>query len=143
MNSKILSSGLEDYIEKVYIAQTKNIQLKAADLARDFNISRASVSEALARLVSKNLIEYKSNKNIILTLEGKKVAQAIYNKHSILSDFLSFVLSVPQKEAEENACKIEHIISDNIVKEIYSFTKYCKLHQEFLDNFRKDNCDNG
>ena len=143
MANNLLSSGLEDYIEKIYIAQTKNIQLKAAELARILNVSRASASEALARLVSKNLIEYNSNKNIILTTDGIKIAQEIYNKHSILSNFLNTILSIPLQEAEENACKIEHIISDEIAQKIYNFTKYCKSQEKFLENYRKDCSNNG
>ena len=60
MNSetKSLSSGLEDYLEAIYIAHLNNKPLKGAELARQLRISRASVSEALAKLVSKDLIKY-------------------------------------------------------------------------------------
>ena len=143
MANNLLSSGLEDYIEKIYIAYTQNIQLKAVELARSLNISRASVSEALTRLVSKNLIEYNSYKNIVLTTEGIKIAQEIYNKHSILSNFFNSILNISLNEAEENACKIEHIISDEIAQKIYNFTKYCKLQEKFLENYRKDCNNNG
>ena len=59
--AKNLSSGLEDYVEAIYIAHLNNKPLKGAELARQLNISRASVSEALAKLVAKNLIKYNSN----------------------------------------------------------------------------------
>ena len=54
MDNKDLTSGLEDYIEAIYIADINKTQLKGAELARNLNISRASVSEALAKLVSRN-----------------------------------------------------------------------------------------
>ena len=86
-NSKTLSSGLEDYIETIYIAQLKNLPLKGADLARQLCVSRASVSEALAKLVAKKLITYNSYETISLTPLGIEFAQNVYNKHHTLKMF--------------------------------------------------------
>ena len=69
METKVLSSGLEDYIETIYVAQLENEQIKGAQLARKLNVSRASVSEALSKLVSKGLIKYQSYGEITLTLK--------------------------------------------------------------------------
>lgn len=130
-NFQNLSSGLEDYIETIYIAHLNNIPLKGAELARQLKISRASVSEALSKLVKKGLIKYSSYEAITLTEEGITTAQNIYSKHNILKNFFEKVLDIPTDIAEENACKIEHIISPEILNKMIIFTDSYpeKIHQ--------------
>jgi len=124
---KNITSGLEDYLEEIYIAQINNTPMKGADLARKLNISRASVSEALSRLVAKNLISYSSYEAISLTQTGVDEAEKVYRKHRILKEFFEKVLNIEPAEAGENACKIEHIISQNIIGKMKDFTdNYCK-----------------
>lgn len=134
-----LSSGIEDYIEAIYIADINKTQLKGAQLARKLNISRASVSEALARLVKLGLVKYESYGNIKLTELGKKEAIKVYHKHSILKEFFSQILSVKEEDAEEFGCKIEHVISQNILQKIRQFTLYCNRHPEIVTEFNKEN----
>ena len=125
-----LTSGLEDYIEAIYIAHLNDTPLKGAELARKLNISRASVSEALTKLVSKKLIKYNSYEAISLTQKGLEEAKTVYEKHHILKDFFETVLSIPSDEAGENACKIEHIISQNILNKMTQLTEKIKTNKE-------------
>ncbi len=131
--SQNLSSGLEDYIEAIYTAELSNEPLKGAELARKLNISRASVSEALSKLVNKKLITYSSYQTITLTQEGKTEAQKVYEKHNILKNFFESVLDINSEEAGENACKIEHIISENILDKMKKLTKFFQNHKKILD----------
>ena len=135
---KALSSGLEDYLEAIYIAHVNNKPLKGAELARQLNVSRASVSEALAKLVSKNLINYNSYENISITPKGISQATKVYEKHHILEDFFENILGIEKQEASENACKIEHIISQNVIQQITNYTKYCKKNKEYIDKFKQE-----
>ena len=139
MNTNNLSSGLEDYIEAIYVADINKTQLKGAELARNLNISRASVSEALAKLSAKGLIKYESYGEITLTEKGKAEAIKVYHKHNILKEFFEEILSISPNEAEEIGCKIEHIISKPILEKIRQYTLYCKRHPEINENFRKEN----
>lgn len=134
-----LTSGLEDYLEEIYIAHLNNIPLKGAQLARKLNVSRASVSEALSRLVSKDLIKYNSYEAISLTNKGFIEAKNVYDKHHILKEFFEEVLGISSDEAGENACKIEHIISQNILNKMIYFTKFCKEHKNLLEEYKKEN----
>ncbi len=133
-----LTSGLEDYIESIYIAYLNSTPLKGAELARKMNISRASVSEALSKLSTKGLIKYNSYEAIVLTQQGIYEAKKVYNKHHILKKFFETVLDIPSSEAGENACKIEHIISEEILKEINKFTQYCERNTQILENYKKE-----
>ena len=134
-----LSSGLEDYLEAIYIGYLNNTPLKGAELARKLNISRASVSEALSKLVAKQLITYNSYEAIALTKQGILEAKRVYDKHHILKEFFEQVLGVSTKEASENACKIEHIISQNILDKMISFTSFCKKYHELIEVYKKEN----
>ncbi len=140
MNSetKSLSSGLEDYIEAIYIAHLNNKPLKGAELARQLRISRASVSEALAKLVSKDLIKYNRYEAICLTQKGITEAKKVYEKHHILEQFLETVLGIEKLEANENACKIEHIISQNVLNQLKLFTTFCHKNKTFLEAYKKE-----
>ena len=139
MDKNNLSSGLEDYIEAIYIADINKTQLKGAQLARNLNISRASVSEALAKLASRGLINYESYGNITLTDTGRKEAVNVYHKHNILKEFFEKILFVSPNEAEDIGCKIEHVISKNILVKIRQYTLYCERHPEIIENFNKEN----
>ncbi len=135
---KSLSAGLEDYIEAIYVADLSSTTLKGAELARKLNISRASVSEALSKLVNKGLIQYNRYEAITLTKEGLKEAKKVYAKHHILKDFFETVLGITPEDAGENACKIEHIISQNVLDEMIKFTSFCKRNPEILEKYKKD-----
>ena len=137
MADKNLTAGLEDYLETIYIASSENKTIKGIDIARRLNISRASVSEALSKLVSKGLITYESYGAVILTPEGLSEARKIYYTHNILKTFFQNVLNISPDEASENACKIEHIISDNILDEIKNFTDYCNNNPEIIEKYRQ------
>ena len=137
--TQTLSSGLEDYLEEIYIAHLNETPLKGAELARKLNISRASVSEALSKLVSKDLIKYNSYEAISLTRKGLEDAQRVYAKHHILKDFFEEVLEISADEASENACKIEHIISQNVLDRMINFTDFYKENRETIEKLKKEN----
>ncbi len=138
MSTKTLTSGLEDYLEEIYIAHLNDTPLKGAELARKLNISRASVSEALSRLVKKELIKYNSYEAISLTKTGIEEAKKVYDKHYTIKDFFETVLDVYSAEAGENACKIEHIVSQNILDRMTLFTEFCQKNKEITENFKKE-----
>ena len=137
--TQTLSSGLEDYLEEIYIAHLNDTPLKGAELARKLNISRASVSEALSKLVSRDLIKYSSYEAISLTRKGLEDAQKVYAKHHILKDFFEEVLGISTIEASENACKIEHIISQNVLDRMTDFTDFYKKNRETIKQLKKEN----
>jgi len=136
--TKQLTSGLEDYLEEIYISHLNQTPLKGAELARKLNISRASVSEALSRLVGKNLIKYNSYEAISLTPTGIEQAKKVYEKHSIIKKFFENILCIQSAEAGENACKIEHIISQNILDRMTDFTNFCQANPIIIENFKKE-----
>jgi len=116
-----LTASLEDYLEIICNFENSKRQIKAIDISKELNISRASVTEALKKLAEKGLLNYGRYETISLTDEGKIIAQKVVSKHFILQKFFEQILELSSEEASYNACKIEHIITDN------AFDKISKL----------------
>lgn len=122
MTETRLSSGLEDYLEYIYNAVEEKGSVKAIDIARDQNISRASVTDALQRLAAKEYINYERYGKISLLEKGIKKSQEIIEKHNILKTFFEEILGLDNSEASENACRIEHVITPNALKQLKEYT---------------------
>ena len=130
-----LTSSLEDYLEVISNYLKKYNKVRAIDISKELNVSRASVSEALKRLSKQGLINYGRYDAITITEEGEKIAHKVIKKHTLLQEFFSNVLGLEEQEATENACKIEHIISENVFERLYEYIEYNKQHPEFAKEF--------
>ena len=123
-NDLHLSDSLEDYIEAIYrIIHEKN-QVKPKDIANALNVAGASVTGALRALTEKGLIHYAPYDEISLTPEGVAIAEDIYNRHRRLKTFLKETLGVPEEEANQTACRMEHIVSPSIIHRLVRFVEY-------------------
>lgn len=106
-----ISQSKENYLEIIYILSQKLNKVKAIDIAKSLNFSRASVSVALKQLKEAKYIEVGVDSSITLTPQGRAFALGVYEKHEILSAWL-ISIGVSKETALEDACKIEHIISE-------------------------------
>lgn len=131
-----LSASLEDYLEIICNSLETNESVKAVELAKKLNVSRASVSEALSKLSEKNLIVNEGHKGITITNEGLKKAQEVILKHNTLTSFFENILGLDKETSEESACKIEHVISDDVFSRIKDFHLYCEQNKKFIDKFK-------
>lgn len=122
----MITSGLEDYLELIFNSIQEGKNIKAVDIANTFNISRPSVSEALIRLADMDLIIYEGRKGIAITKKGEEEAKKIIKKHSVLCNFFNEILNIDFETATKNACKIEHVVDDNVIEKIEKFTAFCK-----------------
>ena len=117
-----LKESGEMYLETIYVLCNKTPYVRSVDVAEHMNFSRASVSRGMGLLKKQELIEVDKDGYITLTESGRAVAQKIMERHDILTEFL-LSLGVDEKTAEEDACRIEHIISDKTFTKIKSFIK--------------------
>ena len=120
MENKI-TSGLEDYLEFIYLEVSADRKLRAVDIANHFNCSRSTVSEALIKLVDLELIVYEARQGVKITQKGIVEAQKIIEKHKVLTEFFNKVLGIDLEISSQNACRIEHVIDDEVVKKIKIF----------------------
>ena len=106
----IQESG-EMYLETIHILQKKNGQVRAIDISEYMGYSKPSVSRAMGLLKEGGYITIDKEGFITLTDSGLEVAEKIYERHTILSNLL-VALGVSPETAAEDACRIEHAISD-------------------------------
>lgn len=101
----------EDYLENILILSKTNSNVHSIDIVNYMNFSKPSVSVAVHKLIDKGYITMNSNGVIRLTESGEEIAKKTYEKHQILSSLL-IKIGVPEDIALEDACEIEHCISD-------------------------------
>lgn len=132
-----LSHSQEDYLEEIYNQVLKNGYAKVTDISNALNVKKASVTGALNALASKKLINYEPYSKITLTKEGEKFAVKILNKHESLRDFFENVLGLSQSEASENACRMEHVVSETFFNNFIKFSYFLRENPEFIAKYRK------
>ena len=106
----IQESG-EMYLESIYVLSQKGEPVHAIDVGKYMGYSKPSVSRAMGLLKKDGYIEVDAESHITLTERGLAVARKIYERHTLLTDLL-MQLGVDKETAAEDACKIEHAISD-------------------------------
>ena len=110
------------YLETIYMLSLKNPDVHSIDVARDMGFSKPSVSRAMKILKEGNYIEIDENSHIQLKEKGLSVAKKMYERHNAISKFL-MLLGVDEKNAVEDACKMEHDISDETFEAMKAFSK--------------------
>ena len=101
----------EMYLETILILGKKNNKVRSIDVAEEMGFSKASVSRAMSKLRQDEYIIIDSEGHIALTEKGHELANRIYERHVVLTMMLTD-LGVDEKTAAEDACKMEHVISD-------------------------------
>ena len=117
----IRESG-EMYLETVYILSKKSSSVRAIDVGEYMGYSKPSVSRALGLLKKEGHIITDNQGFLQLTEKGKKRAESVYERHMLLSE-LFMNLGVDEKTATEDACKIEHYLSDKTFEAIKKHVK--------------------
>lgn len=110
----------EMYLETIYELKEKNGNVRAIDVATALGYAKSSVSVAIKNLKEQSMLEVISGGQIILTKEGETLAKYIATKHELLSAFFQKI-GVSQEVATQDACRIEHVISDETITKIQEF----------------------
>ena len=113
----------ENYLETILILKEKQGMVRSVDIARALNFSKPSVSRAVGILRENGYITVELNGEIELTPKGQEKADGIYERHRLLTEFLQRVSGVSAEIAEEDACRMEHIISEDTFQGIKRFMK--------------------
>ena len=117
----------EMYLETIYILSKSQSFVRSVDVAEYMNYSKPSISRAMGLLREQGYIQVNGEGAIVLTDSGKAIAQKVFERHTVLSQVLA-VLGVSERTAAEDACRIEHVISDE------SFEAIKKVFWERLPN---------
>ncbi|WP_455684874.1 metal-dependent transcriptional regulator [Thomasclavelia sp.] len=111
----------EMYLETILVLKNENEFVRSIDVAKQLGFSKPSVSRGIGILKTEGYITVDDKGHIDLTNKGKNKANSIYEKHRILTRFLMNTAKVTREIAEDDACKIEHIISDEVFEGIKKF----------------------
>ena len=124
LDSMKIHESAENYLETILVLKERNGNVRAIDIANELEFSKPSVSVAMKNLRTNGYIQVDDSGSINLLPEGEKIAREVYEKHTLLTQYL-INLGVPAEIAAEDACRIEHVISDNSLAAI---TKHLKQY---------------
>ena len=117
---RLLESG-EMYLETIYLLSQKNPRVRAIDVCQEMGYSKPSVSRAVGLLKDGGFITADKEGCLHLTQAGLDTAKKTYERHLVLTDFFK-KLGIPTDIAEDDACRIEHCISDTTLNAIKKFS---------------------
>ena len=117
-----MTQSLEDYLESVsFLAEEHRGQVRITDIAQRLHVSKPSVVNAMHSLHDQGYVTYEHYGTISLTQAGKNKADLIRDRHAVLTRFLNEVLGVALDTAEADACKIEHVLSEETLQKLKQF----------------------
>jgi len=116
--TETLTSSMENYLETIKNLETDKGVVRVKNVAQELKVKMSSVSGALETLAKERLISHEKYGYIQLTDQGKRLAEAICSRHRTLFRFLTEVLGVDPKTADEDACKIEHAVSPMVLEKL-------------------------
>lgn len=113
----------EMYLETIFLLKKKKANVRSVDIVDTLNYAKSSVSKAVNLLVKKGYITLdRVSGDIDFTADGKERAEKIYERHEVLTRALEKI-GADAAMAEENACRIEHVVSDELFEIIKAFVK--------------------
>jgi DtxR family Mn-dependent transcriptional regulator len=116
-----MTQSQEDYLEMVGFLSEKNGQARVTDIAAELGFSKPSVLTALKILEEKALIQHERYGAVLLTEKGRSLAGEIQEKHRLITKFLHEIIGVSPEIAEKDACRMEHVLSDETVTKLRAF----------------------
>ena len=120
-----MTQSLEDYLEAVYMLIAEDRPAQVRDVARMLAVKMPSVVKAIHELKKLGLVTQKPYANIELTAKGVRVAKHVLNRHTLIRDFL-MKLGVSRRNADKDACLMEHILSAETIDRIRIYTENSK-----------------
>ncbi|MBO4991841.1 MAG: metal-dependent transcriptional regulator [Firmicutes bacterium] len=108
----------ENYLETILILEMEKGNVRSVDVANRLEFSKASISRAMGILREAGYLTIDDAGNLLLTETGRKKANQIYERHKLITRFFVEALEVSEETAEKDACRIEHVISDETFEQM-------------------------
>lgn len=112
-----IHASAEDYLETILILRKRKGSVRSVDIATELSFSKPSVSVAMKNLRAQDCVAVDGDGFITLTEKGQKIAEGIYERHTLFTDWLTS-LGVDPAIAAEDACRVEHVISEETFQAI-------------------------
>jgi len=118
-----ISMSSENYLEVIYDLAREGCPVRSVDVAKRMGVSKASVNKAVGVLREAGLVEQELYGSIELTADGLKQAKEVTNRHLTIRRFLTEILGVDEETADNDACRMEHVVSE---KTMHAWAEYVK-----------------
>lgn len=135
MTATLLSASLEDYLEAILRIVAQKGAAKAKDIAKALKVNNSSVTGALKMLAQKGMVNYAPYDVITLTDAGQALAIDVARRHESLRAFFHTVLAVNDSMADEMACKMEHMVTSDMLKRFEALTAFMSACKAVGFNF--------
>ena len=123
-----VSASAQDYLEAIFRITTRNRVARSRDIAQALGVTKSSVTTALKQLSASGLVNYDPYSYVTLTREGEQIGRSVEARHRFLAEFLETVLGVSAERADQNACRIEHVLDDEVYTRLTEFATYLKTN---------------
>jgi DtxR family Mn-dependent transcriptional regulator len=121
----ILSASVEDYLEAIVNLSEEGARMvRSTDIASLLGVSKASVTGALRVLRNKGLALYEPYGAVILTALGQRLGKEVVERHRVLTSFFETVLGVDSEQAQQTACRVEHVVNPKIIGQLTRFVEF-------------------
>jgi len=131
-----LTPSTEDYLETIYLIGQELPVIRVKEISSRMGVSMPSVNSAVKNLAAKKLVDFEKYGYIQLTRAGRQKGRGIYERHTLLKSFFTDILGVETAVAEEDACNIEHHISNITIDKLKRFSDYLLRNKASIKNWR-------
>jgi len=137
--NKPLTSVMEDYLEAIFDLDREKKVVRVKDIAKRLDVKMPTVSSMLKTLNSRGLVNYEKYEYVELTKNGADVGKEMRRRHGVLFKFLTEILKVKDKVADEEACKMEHTLSEDTLASLTDFMEFIqtcpRAGESWLEHF--------
>lgn len=127
----------QEYVEIIYELQKNNKVARVKEIAGRRGVSCSSVSIALNLLKKKELIEHENYGLVELTEKGLQLGEELEERHRTIRNFFVNILNVEPEIAENDACKLEHLIHQDIFNSLLDFVEFMNENSEWVEKFKQ------
>ena len=118
------TASMEDYLEAIVLLSEGSKVVKVTEISNALGVKKPSVTSALTKLSGSGLVTHERYGSVELTPEGERIARDVYWRHETLRRFLVNILSVEPTVAEEDACRMEHVLSRASLSKLAKFIEF-------------------
>ena len=127
ISEKPLTQAMEDYLEAIFNLSKEKRVVRVKDIAKRLGVKMPTVTSMLKTLNKRKLINYEKYEYLELTKKGLDVGKEIHRRHCILRSFLIDILNIDFKNADEEACKMEHAVSASTLERFIEFMEFIQF----------------
>ncbi len=133
----MITKRLEEYLEIIYDIIEQKGYARAKDIVKAMNVSPPTVTEMLQKLDREGFINYEKYGGVTLTEKGKRIVKNLEERHETLKNFF-ILIGIDEKIADDDACKIEHIASNETMEILTKFVEFMQKHEKpkWLERFK-------